>query len=118
MTVLPSRLIDLDQLQQELQAADVPLMLGLTIFRGQLYIVGSGGRLDDLPPNAQAVLAAHVPGNPARDRVTQLAQTAVGALIDDLTAAQRNALLVVLLYRAGGLDRTTMKVKPLGAWAL
>lgn len=46
--------------------------------------------------------------------VTQ-AQSAVGVLLSDLTAAQRNALVATLLYKAGALT-SDLKIKPLGQW--
>jgi hypothetical protein len=50
-----------------------------------------------------------------RERVLAQAQSAVGVLLTDLTVAQRNALLTVLLHNAGGLG-TDMRVRALGKW--
>lgn len=50
-----------------------------------------------------------------RQRVIMLAQSAVGVQIDALTAAQVRALIALLLWQAGAIDRAGM-VKPLGEW--
>jgi len=50
-----------------------------------------------------------------RSKVLALAQSAVGVALNDLTVAQQKALLVALLWRAGGLT-PDLKVKPLSEW--
>jgi hypothetical protein len=50
-----------------------------------------------------------------RQRIVTLAQSAVGVSIDALTAAQRNALIACMLYKAGGIDKDGV-VKPLNTW--
>lgn len=50
-----------------------------------------------------------------KQQVVSLAQTAVGVAVNDLTAAQRNALVVVLLHKAGALT-SDLKIKPLNQW--
>jgi hypothetical protein len=50
-----------------------------------------------------------------RTRVRTTAQSAVGVVITDLTAVQVRALLAVLLWKAGALDKDG-KVRPLGEW--
>ena len=49
--------------------------------------------------------------------IIALAQTAVGITLTNLTQAQRNSLMAILLYKAGGVDAVTLKVKPLNQWA-
>jgi hypothetical protein len=50
-----------------------------------------------------------------RQRIVTLAQSAVGVSIDALTAAQRNALIACMLYKAGGIDKDGI-VRPLAQW--
>lgn len=50
-----------------------------------------------------------------RSQVITQANSAVGIVITALTAAQVRALLVVLLYKGGALDKDG-KVRPLGQW--
>jgi hypothetical protein len=59
--------------------------------------------------------AAQTEASALRTRVVNLAQSAVGVQIDLLTAAQRNALLAVLLWKAGGI-RPDGSVAPLNDW--
>lgn len=50
-----------------------------------------------------------------RQRVLGLANSAVGIQIDALTAGQVRALMALLLWRAGALDKTGA-IKPLVGW--
>lgn len=50
-----------------------------------------------------------------RQKVVTVAQSAVGQTIDNLTAGQVRALMAVLLWKAGALDKTGA-VQPLGSW--
>lgn len=50
-----------------------------------------------------------------RQRVLTVAQGAVGKSIDTLAAGEVRALVVCLLYRAGGIDRAGV-VQPLDSW--
>ena len=50
-----------------------------------------------------------------QQKIVTVAQSAVGQSIDTLTAAQVRALVAVLLYRAGALDKTGV-VQPLRTW--
>lgn len=50
-----------------------------------------------------------------KQAIVTLAQSAVGVALNDLTAAQRNALIAILLWRAGAIDKT-LKVRPLAQW--
>lgn len=114
-----------DQLADEIQQAT-----GLDVAERYAYaaprtinIVG-----DDVPPLAdaiQAVVTAHVPQtdywpaerqrSQARGKVVQLAQSAVGVAIQDLTAAQIKALVACLLYSAGAINEQGI-VQPLEMW--
>lgn len=51
-----------------------------------------------------------------RQRVRNVAGSAVGQSFDTLTAAQVRSLLAVLLHRAGALDKSGV-VRPLDEWA-
>ena len=51
-----------------------------------------------------------------RGEIRSTAQSAVGVRFDQLTAAQLRALLAVLLYREGALDRSGV-VRPPAEWA-
>lgn len=50
-----------------------------------------------------------------KQAIINQAQSAVGVLLTDLTAAQRNALVACLLWKAGALDKA-LKIKPLADW--
>lgn len=50
-----------------------------------------------------------------RTRVRTVAQSAVGVLITDLTAAQVRSLLAVLLWKGGALDKDG-RIRPLADW--
>ena len=50
-----------------------------------------------------------------RQQIITLAQSAVGVRLADLTVGQRNALIAVLLWKEGALDRTGT-VRPLAEW--
>lgn len=50
-----------------------------------------------------------------RQQIVQAAQSAVGVAIGQLSIAQRNALIVLLLWKAGALNRDGT-VKDLGEW--
>ena len=50
-----------------------------------------------------------------RQQILQRAQSAVGKQVDALTAGERNALIVALLWRAGGL-KPDLTVRPLADW--
>jgi phage major head subunit gpT-like protein len=51
----------------------------------------------------------------ARTAVASLVQSTVGITWQNLTAAQKQALIVALLYRAGALDKN-LTVQPLAGW--
>lgn len=63
----------------------------------------------------QAAAAASTQAAQLRQQILALAQSAVGVPLSDLTAAQRNALIVGLLHLAGGVT-SDMKVRPLNKW--
>lgn len=50
-----------------------------------------------------------------RTKVRTLAQSAVGIQVDALSAPQVRALLIVLLYKRGAIDRTGA-IRPLSEW--
>lgn len=51
-----------------------------------------------------------------RETILTNAQSAVGKTLDVLTSAERNALIALLLYKAGGVHPRTGVVQPLGDW--
>ena len=51
-----------------------------------------------------------------RGQIVALAQSAVGVRLQDLTAPQIKALMAILLYKAGGVDASSLQVLPLGQW--
>lgn len=70
---------------------------------------------------AQAAIDAHnsavvTAGDSAFSTILNLAQSAAGVKLVDLTAAQIKALMAVMLYQVGGVDINTMTVKALGQW--
>lgn len=50
------------------------------------------------------------------EQIVTLAQSAVGVRLQDLTQAHNEALVAVLLYKAGGVDSTTLQILPLDRW--
>ena len=94
-------------------------------------IMGADAQGKPIEPTSQqaatitATIAAHTPNlayfpeeqdaAQARQTLLAAAQSAVGVAVADLTTVQMRALLGVLLYVAGGLDKDT-KVKPLAQW--
>lgn len=77
---------------------------------------------DDVSEAAvEAVVEAHdptqeKPAEALRRRIIETARSAEGVLLSDLTAGQRNALMAVLLWRAGGVG-PDMRVRVLRDWA-
>ncbi|MCB9457775.1 MAG: hypothetical protein H6671_17470 [Anaerolineaceae bacterium] len=51
-----------------------------------------------------------------RQTILGNAQSAVGKTLDTLTTAERNALIALLLYKAGGVHPRTGVVQPLADW--
>lgn len=51
----------------------------------------------------------------ARNAVANIIQDAVGVAWTSLTNAQKQAIIVALLYKAGALDKD-LKVQPLATW--
>ena len=70
-------------------------------------------------PAAQAELAqkaqAKQDAAALRQRVVNVAQSAAGVSVDQLTAPQVRSLVALLLWKAGALDNEE-KVKPIGEW--
>lgn len=87
--------------------------------------IASWNRAEPQPNDAQidaAITAAKAAAQQAetdavalKQAVQNLAQSAVGVVIDQLTAAQRNALIACLLWKAGAIDKD-MKIRPLAQW--
>lgn len=65
---------------------------------------------------AAAEASAIVAATAFRGQIVTLAQSAVGVRLQDLTPAQIKALMACLLYKAGGVDPSTLQVRPLGQW--
>jgi hypothetical protein len=70
-------------------------------------------------PAEQLVLATHEQerqdATALRAQVITIAQTAVGTRVDLLTAVQVRALIAVLLWKGGALDKSGV-VQPLASW--
>jgi hypothetical protein len=69
---------------------------------------------------ARAVIAAHdatqlTKRERSRQTVLQIAASAVGVRVTELTTAQIKAILTCVLYRAGAIDEE-LKVQPLNTW--
>lgn len=64
----------------------------------------------------QIVVAERAKEKSVRDSIVDTAQGAVGKDLTALTAAERNALLAVMLFRLGGVGRNG-KVRPIRDWA-
>lgn len=67
----------------------------------------------DLAASAQAAADDQT----ARTAAAALVQSCVGVTWQNLTTAQKQALIVALLYRAGALDKT-LTVQPLASWLI
>jgi hypothetical protein len=50
-----------------------------------------------------------------RTQILQAAQSAVGVRLNDLTAAQRNSLIALVLWKEGGV-KNDATIAPLGEW--
>lgn len=68
-----------------------------------------------LAAQAQATAQAQSDAAQLRQRVLGLANSAVGIQVDNLTAAQVRALVVLLLWKNGAIDRTGA-VRPPADW--
>lgn len=69
-------------------------------------------------PVLSAIISSHNPADPTkverlRASIVQIAQSTVGIRLQDLTAAQIKALMVCVLYKAGGFDPLTGTVPPM-----
>jgi hypothetical protein len=64
----------------------------------------------------QIVLAERAEEKAVQDAVIDTAQGAAGKTLGSLTAGERNALLAVVLFRLGAVDRSG-KVRPIRQWA-
>lgn len=106
---------DFDQLGAEFMLAGVAYTSlatdGLTIFT-----YDEMANQISLPPEADPIIAAHVPAHLQRDLVAQMAQPAVGLSILDLPQDLLLLLLTGLAYKAGVIDRTTLAVLPIDSW--
>jgi hypothetical protein len=54
--------------------------------------------------------------DPVYSKVVQLAQSAIGVTLDNLTAAQIKALVAIMLYEHSAIDPSTLTIRPLSAW--
>lgn len=72
--------------------------------------------LADQTTATNARIAEETANTTALNSIKTVAQTAVGVQLQNLTAAQVRSLMAILLWKAGGVDRATLKVKPLNQW--
>lgn len=116
MTGTPvNKVVDLEQLKDELAAAGITVgALGRDA--DSVFTYNAAGQATDLPNGSAAVVAAHTPTTPALNTIVSLVQSTVGIAAPDLTTAQRNALMLALLYKAGGVNPRTLAIKPLNQW--
>lgn len=106
--------VNATKLDRELKAAGLPI-LG----------VSSDGRIDwpagrptaTERARADTILAAHDPTTPTvtDQQLINLAQSAVGVKVDELTAAQVRALLAIVLRKVGAVG-PDLTVQPLPSW--
>ena len=84
--------------------------------------IGEWRSVQPIPTEAEilnewdAHLAEEDEATTLRQTILTNAQSAVGKTLDTLTAGERNALLALLLYKAGGVDPQTGMVNPLQDW--
>jgi hypothetical protein len=65
MTAVPGgKYVDLTLLEQELADAGMTFPNGLTLYETQVFTHDDAGQPQDLPPEADAVIAAHNPPRP------------------------------------------------------
>jgi hypothetical protein len=111
---LNNRPVDLEQLKTELATAGVAVT-ALGTIGDTLVTYDASGAPADLPPAANAVVAAHTPSTALRDQLVSALTSSVGVGLTTLTQAQRLALVAGLLYKAGAIDRQGV-VRPLAQW--
>lgn len=114
---------DFDQLGAEFTLAAVPFTSigtdGTTIFT-----YDDMANQISLPPEADPIIAMHIPSHLQRDLLVLLAQPAVGGYVmtsdtppllalDPTTAG---LLFTSILYRLGALDKTTLAILPIESW--
>lgn len=80
---------------------------------------------DDADPQLVAILQAKLDafGLPPAwhagwPQLRDAAQSAVGKRVDQLTAAERNAILFLILWDKKGIDGKDMTIKPLNKWVV
>lgn len=116
MTGIPiNKELDLEQLKDELAMAGISVT-SLGRDADTVYTYDEMGKPSDLPNGSAAVVTAHTPTRPAQDAIVALIQSTVGVTATDLTTNQRNALMLALLFKAGGVNPRTLAVKPLNQW--
>ena len=54
--------------------------------------------------------------NAIKSQIIDAAKALAGVKVQDMTTTQLKLLLLVLTYKAGGIDPATLTVKPLGEW--
>lgn len=114
--------VNFDKLDADIRAV-CPRFAGLSRRRDRtvLYLLFEDNAEDAEMATAQGLARSHDPNSKTPeqqvlDNVRSTAASAAGVALADLTAGQRNALMAVLLWKAGGIapDGT---IRPLSEWA-
>jgi len=116
---LGGKKIDLALLQTELAAAGI-VVPALGTAGDDLHTYDVSGAVVDVPAGVAAVLSAHdpeqAPERVLRAQILVLAASAVGVRLDALTAAQQQAILAIIAWKAGAVA-ADLTVRPLIEWA-
>jgi hypothetical protein len=116
MPLLPQSIADLVALDGQPRVATADDASEHMLFRDGAFVRSC--LLADWPAE-QLILAANEQARAdaaaLRQQVITIAQSAVGTRVDLLTAAQVRALIAVLLWKGGALDKSGV-VRPLAEW--
>lgn len=105
---LDGKAIDLEQIAGELAAAGIPVPLGVGVTADRLHTYDAEGELADLPPAADAVIAAHQkpPAPPSRDeRLLAAVASATSAVAAGGFTAQQTQVLQAVFNGLGDAIR-------------
>ena len=117
---LPNKPYNLEALDAALRAALGKICFGVSTRQKIVYVLLDPTATTDQQVQAVNIADTHNPAtpSPAQSTLTALkssAQSAVGVALADLTASQRNALMVALLWKVGGINPDGT-IRPLGDW--
>lgn len=88
--------------------------------RSQVTLLFEDRASDEAIATAQGMVRAHDPTSKTPEQqvlanLRETAASAAGVALADLTAGQRNALMAVLLWKAGAIDKDGT-IRPLADW--